>query len=183
MRVIKEKSSALIIDIQERLWQHIYEKNALAENTVKLIKGLNILQVPITVTQQYTKGLGPTVEIISRCLNDFNPVEKISFSCCDEPSFSKILSSYKNYDKKFIIIAGIETHVCVQQTVTDLLSTGFIPVVVEDCVSSRKGNDRNIAIERMKYEGAVIATCESILFELCRYAGNDMFKQISKIIK
>lgn len=183
MRIIKEKASALIIDIQERLWQHIYGKDMLAENTIKLVKGLNILHVPIVVTQQYTKGLGQTVEIIRKCLDDFNPVEKISFSCCDEPNFLKMLPSYTGNNKKYIIISGIEAHVCVQQTVTDLLSMGFIPVIVEDCVSSRKENDKKVAVERMKYEGAVITTCESILFELCRYAGNDMFKQISKLIK
>jgi nicotinamidase-related amidase len=86
-------------------------------------------------------------------------------------------------DKEFFIIAGIETHVCVLQTAIDLLEAGYMPVVVEDCVSSRRPNDKMMAIERMRSEGAMITTYESILFELLRYSGTEQFKAISKLVK
>ena len=85
--------------------------------------------------------------------------------------------------KSQIIICGIETHVCVMQTVIDLLEKGFIPVVIADCVSSRSPSDKHIALERMRQEGAIISTYESILFELARVAGTDTFKTISKLVK
>ncbi len=82
-----------------------------------------------------------------------------------------------------MIIAGIETHVCVLQTTIDLISNGYRPVIVEDCVGSRKPNDKAMAIERMRKEGAYITTYESILFELLRYSGTDAFKKVSKLVK
>jgi nicotinamidase-related amidase len=85
--------------------------------------------------------------------------------------------------KENIIIAGIESHVCVMQTAIDLINNGYHPVVVEDCVSSRSENDKKMAIERMRDEGAIITTCESILFELLRFSGTEQFKGISKLVK
>jgi nicotinamidase-related amidase len=89
----------------------------------------------------------------------------------------------KALGKKFIIITGIESHVCVLQTTLDLLEQGFVPVVVEDCVSSRRKNDKKHAIHRMRQEGAIISTYESVLFELLRYSGTEEFKAISKLVK
>mgnify|MGYP003790731227 CR=1 FL=1 len=82
-----------------------------------------------------------------------------------------------------MIIAGIESHICVLQTAIDLMENGITPVLIEDCVSSRKENDKKIAVERMKKDGAIVTTYESILFELCRYAGTEQFKTISKLVK
>ena len=145
-----------------------------------LIEGLKALEIPVLVTQQYTKGLGKTVSGIAEVLPGRQRIEKIAFSCCDEPEFMNKLNSL---DKEFIIVAGIETHVCVLQTTLDLLEKGFIPVVVRDCVSSRKKKDYRAAIERMRKEGVVITTYESILFELLRFAGTDEFRQISRLVK
>ncbi len=180
MRILKEDTIALIVDIQERLFPHIFEHEQLARNTSILIQGLQLLDLSIIVTQQYTKGLGPTIHSIQQTLVNSKPVEKISFSCCDDDKFMKKLDST---GKNKVIIAGIESHICVQQTTLDLLDKGFVPIVIEDCVSSRKAHDKSIAIERMRTEGAIITTYESILFELCRYAGNDTFKSISKLVK
>ncbi len=107
-------------------------------------------------------------------------IEKISFSCCDESAFNQALDDYK---KDMVLISGIEAHVCVLQTVVDLLERNITPVVVEDCISSRKLNDKRIAVMRMQREGALITTYESLLFELCRFAGNDTFRAISKLVK
>jgi len=180
MRISKNESVAVIVDIQERLFPHIYKHKELEINVNILIQGLQLLQVPILVTQQYTKGLGKTIPAISAILKSNHFIEKITFSCCDESNF---MTEINRLNKKFVIVAGIETHVCVLQTVLDLIDNGFIPVIVEDCVSSRKENDKKMAIERMRQVGGLITTYESLLLELCRVAGSEVFKDISGLIK
>jgi len=180
MRIHKDQAAGLIIDIQEKLFPHIHKKEKTAINTRILIEGLKALEIPVLLTQQYTKGLGETIPDIAGVLPGQSPIEKISFSCCDEPGFMKELI---RLDKEFIIIAGIEAHVCVLQTALDLVDNNYMPVVVQDCVSSRKKNDFRMAIERMRNERIIITTYESVLFELCRFAGTDSFKQISRLVK
>jgi len=180
MRILRDKTAGLIIDIQERLFPHIYGNEILALNSGILIKGLQELRIPIVVTEQYTKGLGPTIVPLQQLFPDVQPLEKLAFSCCDDTSFMKHLDAL---NKKFIVIAGIESHVCVLQTCIDLLEKNYIPVIVEDCVSSRRINDKNMAISRMRKMGAIITTYESVLFELLRYSGTDEFKAISKLVK
>lgn len=180
MRILKENTGAIIIDMQERLVPHMNKVEELQKNMEILIKGLKELEIPLVVSEQYRKGLGPTVENIHEVLGDYECLEKTSFSCCDESCFE---DKFKAMNKKWIIVAGVESHICVQQTVIDMIERGYVPVVIEDCVASRKGNDKRIAIERMRSEGAIISTCESILFELCRYAGNTTFKAISNLVK
>ena len=180
MRILREETAAVIIDIQERLYPHIYEHQALSDRTAILIQGLKVLNIETLVTQQYTKGLGETVASVRALFEPFHHIEKTAFSCCDDPGFSEVL---KKLDKKNIILAGIETHVCVLQTALDLIEQGFMPVIIEDCVSSRNPADKNTAVLRLRSEGAIISSSESILFELCRYSGTDEFKAISKLVK
>ena len=180
MRILRDQTAAVVIDIQERLLPHIFQWELTLQNCLKLIEGLQVLSVPMLVTQQYTKGLGHTEPSVVNKITGFSHIEKITFSCCGEPAFMEKLSSL---EKKYIILCGIETHVCVLQTCLDLIDSGFVPVVVEDCVSSRKPNDKEIAIERMRQEGARITTLESILFELTQVSGTETFKSISKLVK
>lgn len=180
MRILQKETAAVVIDIQEKLLPHIYDGENILSNCLKLIEGLQILSVPVIITQQYSKGLGSTVPSIIHKIPEFRYIEKISFSCYEEPSFKEQVSSL---GRPCIILCGIESHVCVLQTCLDLLDAGFIPVVVEDCVSSRKPADKRIAIERMRQEGVRISTLESLLFELTRRAGNETFKSISGIVK
>jgi nicotinamidase-related amidase len=180
MRIFRDDTAAVVVDIQERLFPHIHDGDIMLKNCLRLIEGLKILSVPVIITQQYTKGLGPTVPSVIQMFSEFRHIEKISFSCCEEPAFKKEIDLLGKTD---IIICGIESHVCVLQTCLDLLANGKRPVVVEDCVSSRKPNDKQIAIERMRQEGARISTMESLLFELARVAGNETFKSISGIVK
>jgi len=180
MRIIKEQSCGLIIDIQEKLHPHIYKHDIISRNVITLIQGLKILNVPVILTQQYTKGLGDTVPDIKQAMGDFTPIEKNSFSCCDEPAFMETLN---RLGKKYIIIGGTEAHVCILQTTIDLIEKSYIPVVVENCISSRKNRDKKTAVDRMRQEGAIITTYESVLFELTRYAGTSQFKEISRLVK
>jgi len=180
MRILKNNSIGLIIDVQEKLFPHMLKRDQLENNLIRLIAGFKILKIPFLITEQYTKGLGQTIPSVQNALGDFSCIEKMSFSCCDQPDFTERL---KDSEKKNIILCGIETHVCVLQTTIDLLQSGYQPVVIEDCVSSRNLDDKIIAIERMRQEGAVISSLESILFELTRESGTESFKEISKLIK
>lgn len=180
MRIIAENTIAVIIDVQERLFPHMTEKENLEKNLNILIKALKILGVPILLTEQYTKGLGCTIPSVSSSLEATVSMEKSAFSCCDDQAIMRAL--YNNKSKN-VLLAGIEAHVCVLQTAIDLLQNGFIPVVIDDCISSRKLIDKKIAVKRMWSEGAIISSYESVIFELLRYSGTDRFKEISKLVK
>ncbi len=180
MRINKEECTGLVIDIQERLFPHMDQKEELLKKCSILIRGLNALKVPLVVTEQYPKGLGPTVSMVKADLQGRDPIEKISFSCCDEPAF---MGAIGQLSRNTLIVSGIEAHVCILQTVVDLVTSGYSPVVVADCITSRKGEDKRWALERMRSEGATISTCESILFELARRAGTPEFKAISQLVK
>ena len=180
MRILKENTLALVIDIQERLFPFIAENQQLTENTKRLIEGLKALEIPIIITEQYKKGLGLTMPEISVLLPNAESHEKMAFSCCDDEGITNAIVAS---GKKQIILCGIESHICVLQTTIDLAAKGFTPIVVADCVSSRNLYNKKIALKRMIKEGAIVTTYESILFELCRFAGGDQFKVISKLVK
>lgn len=180
MRIATEETQALVIDIQEKLFPVVQNNRELLEKVKTLLEGLTILQVPVMVTEQYPKGLGRTVAGLLPVTNGCDYFEKISFSCFDD---EKIEDALCRNNKKNVIICGIESHVCVLQTVLDLLANGFRPVVVEDCISSRKPNDKVVSIARMQQEGALVTTLESLLFELQRYAGTESFRQLVNLIK
>jgi hypothetical protein len=180
MRVTNENTIGLIIDIQERLFPAMWEKESLLRNSLTLIQGLTELKIPLIVTQQYSKGLGETIREIKSVIPDFGFIEKRSFSCCDEPVF---MESLKKTGAKNVIICGIESHVCVLQTAVDLKAAGFNPVVVMDCVSSRVPASIEIAKERFRLEGIIMTSAESILFELTRTSAAPEFKAISNLVK
>lgn len=181
MRFLKEDTAFVLIDVQERLFPHILEHNDLERNINTLVHGFKELELPIIVTEQYVKGLGSTLQSIQKSLGEsYKPLEKMSFSCCGDDNF---LAAIRGTNKKNILLAGIETHVCVLQTALDLVEMGFNVGLVTDCVSSRKHSDKEFAIERMKQEGVWMMTKESILFELLKLSGTQTFKNISKLVK
>lgn len=179
-RLKRNETAAVVIDVQERLFPLIHEHDQLAKNMSVLIQGMKVLDVPFLITQQYTKGLGGTIPQIKDAIGEYHHIEKMAFSCCGDEGF---LAELKKLRRKNIILMGIESHVCVLQTALDLIAEGFQPVVIEDCVSSRKPNDKRIAIERMRGAGAIISTMESILFELTEVSGTETFKSIVKLVK
>lgn len=179
-RIYLSDTISLVIDIQERLFPLIFEHEKLSGNLVRLIKGLKALNVQLIITQQYTKGLGGTIQPVAEALGEYTHLEKTSFSCCGDDT---IMKAVKESGKKYVILMGIESHVCVLQTALDLLDNGLMPVLIEDCVSSRNPNDKIIAVSRIREAGGIISTYESILFELTVVSGTDRFKSISKIVK
>jgi len=170
----------VVIDIQGKLAQLMYRKEALFENAQKLIKGAQILEVPIIVTEQYPKGLGPTIPEIAALFLNFKPLPKVAFSCCGDEGFRQELMAV---NRRQILICGIETHVCVYQTTVDLLASGYEVEVVADVVSSRTAENREIALQRIRDEGAGTTSVEMALFELMKAAEGPKFKEVSKIVK
>ncbi|MCH7516511.1 MAG: isochorismatase family protein [Bacteroidetes bacterium] len=175
-----DKTALLIIDIQEKIICVINEYETVVENTIKLIKGFKALEIPIYYTEQYPKGLGPTVESIQNELEGNEAIQKLTFSCSGA---GELFIELKKNGISQVAVCGVESHVCVQQTVLDLLANDFQVNLAVDAVSSRKVKDYEISLSRMRQYGADITTAEAILFELLNVSGTDTFKQISKIVK
>jgi nicotinamidase-related amidase len=176
----KESTALLVIDIQEKILPVIKKNELVVENTVKLIKGFKTLGLPIYYTEQYPKGLGHTTETIKNELDNAEAIQKMSFSCSGAGDL------FKDLEKKGvtqIVVCGIESHVCVQQTVLDLLANEFQVDVAADAVSSRKKFDYKTALRRMRDNGAEVTSTEAVLFELLEVCGTYEFKTISKLVK
>jgi len=180
MRITQENTIGLVIDIQERLFPVMWEKEKFLGNCQTLIQGLQTLQIPLLVTQQYSKGLGETLEEVKSLISGFEFIEKRDFSCWEEAT---VTGKLKQLNAKNVIICGIESHVCVLQTAVDLKEAGFNPIVVMDCVSSRKVENIELAKERFRFEGIMMTSYESILFELTRTSKAEEFRTISKLVK
>jgi nicotinamidase-related amidase len=170
----------LLIDFQERLFPAMDDKDTLLRNVIKLIKGIQVLEVPIILTEQYPRGLGPTIPEIKELVPAIMPIEKTCFSCCDAPDFMEALEGLK---RKQVLIAGIEAHICVYQTAMALARQGYQVQPVSDCVASRDPANKKAALFKMGAAGVSPTTTEMALFELLKAAGTDKFKQISNIVK
>jgi len=169
----------LVVDIQERLLPAIHDAAACTESARRMIEAARVLGVPVLCTEQYPKGLGVTCAMIRESMGDAPVIEKTRFSSCVED----LLTRLREAERPNVIVVGIEAHVCVQQTVLDLLRLGFAPFVCADAVGSRKPLDREMALHRMRQAGAIVTTTESIIFELLGEAGTETFKKILKIVK
>lgn len=176
MRIEREHTAALIVDFQERLVPAIADHEALMERVQILLRGLQALEIPMTVTQQYTKGLGMSVPEIWEASGETEYLDKISFSALE-------VAEPKIHDKQYILVCGMEAHCCVLQTVIDLAGAGYVPVLVTDCIGSRRETDREMAVRRAGQEGAILTTSEAILFELLKEAGTPLSKEILRIVK
>lgn len=182
-KINAQNSLFLIIDLQGNLASAMKKDvySNVEKNVDLLISSCNILNVPIIVTEQYKKGLGTTVEQIKNNLGErYKPVDKLSFSAYAEPA---VQSAIKQLNKKYVIVAGIESHVCVLQTALDLISEDYIVHIISDAVCSRFKNDWENAMDYMINAGAVISTTEIVVFQLLRKAGTPEFKAISPLFK
>ena len=174
-----EHAALVIIDVQEKLLPIIIEKERLVSNIIKLIKFARIVNIPIVVTQQYTKGLGQTIKEIYELLPEVQPVEKTSFSCFGSKQFSEKL---KHIGASTLIITGIEAHVCVCQTALDALND-YRVCVVSDAVSSHVKEDIVVALERMGRCGVIIASTDMLMYEILKDADTDEFKQSRNLFR
>jgi len=170
----------VVIDVQEKLFRLMYEKDKMLDSLQKLIQGARVLEIPIILTEQYPQGLGPTLPDLMKLLPGVKPLPKRAFSCYRDAGFRKELEAVS---RKQVLLTGIETHVCVYQTATDLLTTGYDVHAVTDCVSSRTAENKELGIRRMSLNGAKPTGMEMSLFELLEVAEGERFKAISKIVK
>ena len=179
-RLTRARAGLVVVDIQERLLPAIFEKERVVENSVRLVQGAAILQVPIFATEQYRKGLGLTVPEVAAAIPGFAPMEKLAFSACGASGFVPALESKQVRDT---VLCGIEAHVCVTQTCLDLLDKGLRVFVAADAVSSRTPENYRFGLERMSAAGALIVSTEMVLFELLGQAGTAEFKQVLTLVK
>ena len=169
----------VIIDVQGKLANLMYAKQELFENLQKIIKGIQVLNIPVLWLEQYPKGMGPTIPEITDLLTDTEPIPKIEFSACKNERFNRAL---KDAGRKQVLLVGIEAHVCVYQTALDLIDSGYEVHVLIDCVSSRTQENKELALRKMRDCGIKQTSTEMALFELLKVAGTDQFKKIQKII-
>src|SRR5581483_2277252 len=171
-------TSLLVVDVQEKLMPLIPGQKRIIWNIRRLIDGARILKLPVLATEQYPKGLGPTVPELAGLIE--SAPSKLAFSClgCDE-----LASKLDESQRSKVLVSGIEAHVCVQQTTLDLLAAGYRVYLAADALGARFPLDYEITLKRMESSGATLTTTEAALFEWCQAAGTPEFKQISALVR
>ena len=175
-----DDAALVVIDVQGKLAQLMHNRTDLFKNLRLMIRGAQVLGIPILWTEQYPKGLGPTVPEVSELLPAIQPIAKKAFSCCGEPAF---MSALEPLGRRQLLLTGIETHVCVHQTALDLLEAGYEVQVIADAVSSRTAENRHVGLEKMRDAGVVITSTETALFELMKVAEGPRSREISRLVK
>ncbi|MCI0481592.1 MAG: hydrolase [Candidatus Dadabacteria bacterium] len=179
----KEDTTLVVVDMQEKLMSAMpdTESGVAVKNVKILLEAAKVLDIPVHVTEQYPKGLGPTISDIKESVGEgFHPIEKVVFSCARSPEF---MDELKGLERSSVLLCGVETHVCVLQTAIDLVNDGYHVYVPADAIVSRRELDREKGLELMDKAGAIIGTTEAFLFQLLERAGTDEFKQISKLVR
>ncbi|MHB8971310.1 MAG: isochorismatase family protein [Pirellulaceae bacterium] len=174
----RHDTALLVVDVQTRLLEALAPPPTLVWNIRRLIDGACVLGVPVAATEQYPRGLGATTRELAERLGAIPA--KLMFSCRER---EELFEPWRDQGIYKILVVGIETHVCVQQTVLDLLAAGFQVFVAVDAVGSRFAIDRETALRRMESTGATLTTTEAALFEWCEVAGTPEFKSISALVR
>lgn len=174
------ETAFVLIDVQGKLAEIVHESKQMIENLRTLIQAMKIMEVPIVWVEQYPEGLGPTREELSELLTDYVPIRKMTFDACKNEQF---VNAVKATGKTKMLVAGIETHICVYQTAYGLKQLGYDVEVVQNAVSSRKIEDKEIGLEKMRSAGILVTGVETAIYELLEVAGTDQFKQILKLVK
>lgn len=183
MRLKPENCCAIVVDYQERLVPAMHGREQLIEQSRKLLKGLELLGIPMIVTEQYPKGLGSTVAEIKDVVPSAEFFAKTAFSALGSQEVAERLKQFKTEGRENVLICGIEGHVCVFQTAIDVIDAGMNAVFVSDCITSRSLSDYMTAMMRAEREGVNFASAEMVLFELIGAKEHEHFKAISAIVK
>jgi len=179
--MLEQKDCCLVVvDVQGKLAQSMFDKEHLFDNIRILIKAAKILGIPLIWCQQCPQALGPTVPPIAELLTESEPIDKSSFSCCGEDNFNDRLRAL---GRQQVLLCGIESHVCIYQTTVDLLRKGYTVDIIADAISSRTLENKQLAIQRMAAEGANIGSTEMAIFELLCTAEYPEFRKVAKLIK
>ena len=176
----KEKTGLIIVDAQEKLMNVMKNRERVVDRMVKLLHLARVFDLPVILTEQNSKMLGPTVSAVKELLPEYRPLEKIHFNCCEVEDFNRALDSgdFNNF-----ILTGIETHICVFQTCLSLLEKGYNVHVPHHAVDSRTEGNWNIGLSLMQRAGAVITSAETIIFQIIGKAGTKEFKKLLPVIK
>lgn len=180
MRILPEETCGICIDMQAKLLPAMYNYQGVLHRTEFLLKGLRLFEIPVIISQQYTKGLGPSVEEIYEAAGTREYMDKTAFSCCRDAG---IMDRFLEMGRGNVIVMGCETHVCVLQTCIDLKAAGFTPIIALDAVTSERKDDLDAGIIRAQQEGVLITSTEAILFELCGDSGSPQFREFSNLVK
>lgn len=181
-RPLRPEDCALaVIDIQEKLLPAIYEKDRLVRNAQLLVRLADILSLPIVVSTQYVKGLGPTVEEISSLLPPAKTVDKLEFGCFGNGEYCSTVAGLAN--RNTLLFCGVESHICVMQTALGALNQGLNVHVAADAVSSRTELNWKLGLNRMQAAGAVLSSTEMMIYELLGKSGTPAFKEMLKHLK
>lgn len=179
MLITAETTSLLIVDVQERLCPVMEDPRTVIHNCGRLMKGAARLGVPVTVSEQYPKGLGPTMVDLRGLTAPENFLEKTTFSCAGAPNIVERLTAL---GRPGVVVAGIEAHVCVSQTALGLLEKGWRVFVAGDACDSRRRPDRDMGFDRLRAAGVHVVPTESVLFEWIGDASHDAFREVSKTL-
>ncbi|MBS3820210.1 MAG: isochorismatase family protein [Planctomycetes bacterium] len=179
--MLKAKNTALVlIDVQQKLFEHIHDQQRLLASLVRVVKGAQLLELPIIWCEQMPEKLGPTIEPLAECLGDDEPITKTTFCCCGARKFEQALL---HSGAKSILLAGIETHVCVYQTAACLADDAYDVQVLADCTSSRTAENHEIGLGRIQTSGATLTSVEMAMLELLQDAASPLFKDMLRLIK
>jgi len=172
-----ERCALIVVDIQEKLLPPIFNKESLVKNSQLLIRLAKILSMPVMVTTQYSKGLGPTVAEIAELLTEVPATDKLEFSCFGSDQFRSRLKALPG-NRNTVLLCGMEAHICVMQTALGALNEGYLVHVASDAVGSRAEWNWKVGLERMRAAGAVISSTEMMMYELLRRSGTPQFKEL-----
>lgn len=176
----KENTALVVVDVQDKLLPYVIGKDEVLSNIQMLIKFAHIMDIPVILTEHYPKGLGVTVPEIKEVLSEYEPKEKVIFSCWGSMDFTEKL---KELGVKRLMIAGIESHICVQQTTLDAINSGYEVHVISDAVSSRNQRNLEIGLEKMRQFNAVISSTEMAMYEIMERADTKEFKEVLKLVR
>ena len=177
-----EHCALIVVDIQEKLLPPIFNNDELVKNSQLLVRLANILKLPMIVTTQYVKGLGPTVPQVASLLANAQPIDKMQFGCFGSNEFRSALKAMPG-NRNTLLVCGMEAHICVMQTVLGALNDGYLVHVASDAIGSRVRWNRDIGIDRMRAAGAVISTTEMMIYELLHASGTPQFKEMLPYLK
>jgi nicotinamidase-related amidase len=180
----RETAALCVIDIQERLAAAMAEREQVIAGSRQMILSARPLGLPILITEQYPRGIGPSEPGIIEALgDDYKPLEKLHFSCCNEAKFAEATAALKSAGRTQVVLCGMEAHVCLLQTCLDLLSDGFQVHVLADAVCSRNAEHKRLALEQMRQAGAVVTCVEAAVYQMLGRAGTPEFKELLPLFK
>ncbi|MGE4062144.1 MAG: hydrolase [Rhodospirillaceae bacterium] len=183
MLLDRSRSQLLVVDVQERLAPAMHDGERMIDNCAVLMQAAHRLGIPVTLSEQYTKGLGPTVARLGNVKGDSPVLEKMHFSCAADAGLSTRIRGLAAEGRSQLVICGIEAHVCVLQSALGFAGGGLNVFVAADAVTSRKPESAAIARDRLAVNSIAVVTTEMALFEWLHIAGTAEFKELSKLIK